>query len=74
MKLRPSETQSASEMATRHLELQRGTPRLLAVLQMLQAVEGGVSIGSARRAVAVAKDVLAARLSPPTANLGLEDD
>lgn len=38
-----------------HLELQRGTPRLLAVLQMLQAVEGGVSIGSARRAVAVAK-------------------
>jgi hypothetical protein len=37
------------------LEIEHGTPRLFAVFQMLQAVEGTVSVESARRAVAVAK-------------------
>ncbi len=37
------------------LEIEHGTPRLFAVLQMLQAVEGRVSIESARCAAAVAK-------------------
>ena len=36
-------------------EIEHATPRLFAVFQMLRAVEGRVSIESARRAVAVAK-------------------